>query len=501
MKKINTRSISADVEKEQKILIGMIINDQFLEGIQPFIKTYLVHTSGVKLIIQWCLEHLKSYGKAPGSQYMWEILEEKQHGIPQTEYEFCTSLIDRLDLENVKEFDAEFELKMAEKYISNRRLELLKKEIKQLEDVNGCNEILKKYVEELKSTKQQTLPNKVFTAMELMTMEVEEIRWVIDGVIPEGLTIFAGKPKVGKSYFLMNAMLDLAAGADAFGSIPTESSEVLYLAGESTVQLVVNEMQKILGGNQSAPGNLHVSPMGNWPRMHEGGMDALERWMEEHPDTRLIVIDTLERFKKPQKAPGYHYSEDYQNIAPLQEFAGKYHIGVIVVHHTKKTATADPFDEITGTVGLTAASDSIAKLDRMKTGKEGRIFAYRGRGIGEGELTFKYNGSRYSLVEDEAERYQGSEQRQTIIKYLNEYQVRHEEPIKRKDLVRELENRGVGKGVDILLNKMAQSGDIQKIGFGQYACRSYEDNGWRHEITLKILQRSRARRAAKLARA
>jgi RecA-family ATPase len=335
-------------------------------------------------------------------------------------------------------------------------------------------------------------PGKGFTAKELMDMETSEIKWVIEGVIPEGLTLFAGKPKVGKSFFLLDAGLAIATGSEAFGAVPTEPADVLYLALEDPITRIKDRLSKMLG-KLSASERLHIYPMGEWPRAHEGGIDRLNRWMEDHPETRLVIIDTLERFKRPQKAPGYHYSQDYGNLAPIHEFANRHNIGVVVVHHTKKTSTKDPFDEITGTTGLTAVADTLAKLDRTSTGRDGRVFAFRGRDVGEEELPFQFDNFRYGLVEDEAELYQGSESRQKIIRYL----CRADEPVDRKKLIEVMEAWGVGKGIDTLLQKMRKAGDVLKVGYGKYAHGKHDDSDltWRAELNQRIKKRLNRRRA------
>ncbi len=484
--KIQRRKVIADMDR--KIVIGMIVSTQFLKSIQPVFKTEYLQGKCCTSIARWCLEFLEKYDRAPGKGIQDIFHHHQRNGLDGTTSDLIENLLASLsgEFERSKELNTDYLVDEAFDYFKKRQLEIFHEDFEHYLERNEIEEA-ERLFSEFKPIKQVKERSKGYTAEELMNIELPEIRWVIDGIIREGLTLFAGKPKVGKSYFLLNAAIDVASGDDAFGCIPTESATVLYLALEDPIARIKDRLVKM--GIQNPSKLFTVYPLGEWPRVHEGGMEQLEEWMQDHPDTRLIIIDTLERFKKPQKAPGYHYSEDYQCLKPLHEFANKHHIGVIVVHHTKKTATKDPFDEFSGTTGLTAVPDTLAKLDRAQSGKEGRIFAFRSKDAGEEEFLFRFDGCRYELSEEEAEQYEGSKSRQTIFRYLKLI----EEPIKRKDLVTVMEKWGVGKGIDVLLEKMVNEGAIQKIGYGMYAHKDYEDDSWRDAVIKKLRERRRSR--------
>src|SRR5213078_2739030 len=91
-----------------------------------------------------------------------------------------------------------------------------------------------------------------FTAADLMTMEFPPPTWAVPGILAEGVTLFCGPPKVGKSWLSLGLGLAVAAGGYAFDSIRVAGGPVLYLALEDTPRRLQARMGKLLGG-QPAP--------------------------------------------------------------------------------------------------------------------------------------------------------------------------------------------------------------------------------------------------------
>lgn len=479
-----------DSTLEQKIITGMVVSSEFLKGIIQAYKPAYLETSFARIVAGWCLDFYKKYGKAPGREVQNIFQDWSRNNKDTAEIDLIAEFLDNLSKqyegmpedERKEQFEGQFLLDRAVDHFERHRLKMLAEDMS-AHLSNGDLAEAQKLISEHRPIIRQAKRGQGFSAKELMEMEVPEIRWCIEEVIPEGLTLLAGKPKTGKSFFLLDAAIALASGTEAFGRVATEAADVLYLALEDPTARLRDRLNKMLR-DSPAPDRLHLYPSGQWAKAHEGGMAALEEWMEEHPKTRLVVIDTLERFKKPQKAPGYHYTEDYASLSALQEFAAKHHIGVVVVHHTRKGAAADPFDEISGTTGLTAAADTLATLSRAATGKEGRVFALRGRDVGEDEMPFRFADFRYQLAEGEVEQFQGSESRQSIVRYLR----RADAPVARKALIEVMEEWKVGKGVDTLLQKMVANGDVIKVGYGEYAHKAFDDSHitWIPEVDNRI---------------
>ena len=123
-----------------------------------------------------------------------------------------------------------------------------------------------------------------FTAADLMRMQLPEPRWAVNGIIPEGLSLLAGKPKLGKSWLALNIALAVATGGTALGSIHVEQGDVLYLALEDTKKRLQGRLDKLLHRqNAAAPERLTFATL--WPRQDKGGLAALTEWLESHPES------------------------------------------------------------------------------------------------------------------------------------------------------------------------------------------------------------------------
>ena len=75
----------------------------------------------------------------------------------------------------------------------------------------------------------------------------EPIKYVVPGVIVEGLTLFAGKPKIGKSWLLLHAAIAVARGGFTLGDIHCDEGDVLYCALEDNLRRLKSRMAKLLG--------------------------------------------------------------------------------------------------------------------------------------------------------------------------------------------------------------------------------------------------------------
>ncbi len=217
------------------------------------------------------------------------------------------------------------------------------------------------------SPSQQGQPA-IFSLPDLLSWELPPVRWTIPEILPEGLTLLAGKPKLGKSWLALSVALSIAAGGVALGAQPVAKGDVLYLALEDNARRLQSRARRLLASMTETPSNLEFAL--DWPRLGEGGLAYLEEYLKTHPDLRLVVIDTWARVAPPSgERRCSQYEGDYESLTPLKRLADTYHVSILAVHHLRKTGSSDVLDEIIGSTGVTGAVDGtmILKRDRGQT--------------------------------------------------------------------------------------------------------------------------------------
>ncbi len=247
-----------------------------------------------------------------------------------------------------------------------------------------------------------------------------DVKWSVPDILPEGLTWLCGKPKLGKSWLLLAMMCAIACGGVALGNIPVEEGEVLYLSLEDTERRLVSRANTVLENLEASP-NFYCQT--SWPRMNDGGLEALEEWLQAHPKARLIGIDTWGKFKPTTHSGNkQQYDEDYEAITPLQELAGKYNVSIVLVYHMRKQESDDPLDMVTGSVALAGAVDGFLLLYRKRGENDARLFV-TGRDIEEEQelmLSFKQETASW-IIKGNADENAGTPEQQAILNELKKY--------------------------------------------------------------------------------
>ena len=181
---------------------------------------------------------------------------------------------------------------------------------------------------------------------------------VIDGLLYPGTYLFAGAPKVGKSFLVAQLAYHVSTGQSLWDH-EIHAGTVLYLALEDDYPRLQERMFRMFGveGTDKLHFAVYAKQIGN-------GLDEqLEKFVEEHPDTRLIVIDTLQKIRE-MGGEAYSYADDYQIVGRLKQFADRKGLCLLVVHHTRKTPSGDKFEMISGTTGLLGCADGAFILQK-----------------------------------------------------------------------------------------------------------------------------------------
>lgn len=241
-------------------------------------------------------------------------------------------------------------------------------------------------------------------AQELRTKKFNPVKWVVPGLIPTGLTVLAAPPKTGKSLFGFHLSIASAIGGCALGKIDVPKGDVLYLALEDTERRL---QERILGSD--IPEDCDLSRLTfttECPRQDEGGMKVLRDWLQTHKNASLIFIDTLQKFRKLSNGKLNVYAEDYECMSQLKKLADEFNVAIVVIHHLKKTSRKsmiedDWLTQLSGSMAISGAADTILILDRPRTSTHGTL-KITGRDVEEKELSLKLDGFGWCIEGDKS---------------------------------------------------------------------------------------------------
>ena len=233
------------------------------------------------------------------------------------------------------------------------------------------------------------------TAEDLQNRTYEPTHFLADELVPEGLHILAGAPKIGKSWLALWLCLRVAQGQPLW-NFTTVQGEVLYLSLEDSFQRI---QTRLFDPTEDAPLTLHFAIMAD--TLKHGLEQQIEQFLTEHPTTKLVVIDALQRVRAAG-GDGNLYANDYQDIGLLKQLADKRHIAILLIHHLRKLHDDDPMNMISGSTGSSGAADSAFVL--QKNSRLGNIASLHctGRDIPDRTLTLEFGEDDHiwKLLED-----------------------------------------------------------------------------------------------------
>ena len=237
------------------------------------------------------------------------------------------------------------------------------------------------------------MPHKLPTinAEELLSCPLPPTRFVIDQLLPQGLHILAGATKIGKSWLALALCLCVAKG-EPLWSFAAQKCGVLYLCLEDSYQRI---RCRLLDLTEDAPDTLYFSVLS--AQLHNGLEQQIEQFLSEHLDTGLIVIDTLQRVRGSGDN-GNPYANDYHDIGALKALADKHHIAILLIHHVRKLRSDDPMDMISGTNGISGATDSNFVLKERRRGSGEATLYCTGRDIEYRELPLVFDKTSYTWL-------------------------------------------------------------------------------------------------------
>jgi len=225
----------------------------------------------------------------------------------------------------------------------------------------------------------------------LLYEPLEKPSFVVDGLIPTGLILFCGSQKIGKSWLMLKLCLCVSQGIPLW-DMPTREGDVLYLCLEDTFCRIQDRLFRL---TDEASSRLHFAVASD--KLSDGLIVQLEDYLKEYPDSRLIVIDTLQKVRTASKDNAY--ASDYGDISLIKDFADRHSLAVIVVHHIRKQNDSDVFNKVSGTTGLTGSADATFVLQQESRASNAAKLYVTGRDTPYQEFTLRFRDCSWELVE------------------------------------------------------------------------------------------------------
>lgn len=313
-------------------------------------------------------------------------------------------------------------------------------------------------------------PNKwkTKTTDELAAEEIPPIKWIIPELVPAGLTIIAGPPKIGKSFLCWNLAFAAAMQGVALSAITVEEqSNVLYLALDDDRKLLQQRHQEILK-DQNIPKNVYLIDSESNVMLNSVGLHQLERYVDKY-QTNFVIVDTWQhaRPELPNTNKKTSYDIDYELLIPIRKFAHRKNIAIMLVTHTRKGSDLDnPFNMIQGSTGIQAGCDTLLMLT-----KEGDAPVLRtsGRRVFYNEYSMTLADGLWQMHEYEPQ-VRTSDEAERVLEALKEMKG---EKFTIEALAKQLDVKK--NTLEQRIKRMVDREQIIKIGRGHYVHPDYAD--------------------------
>ena len=227
---------------------------------------------------------------------------------------------------------------------------------------------------------------KVLSCRELLTTAWQDPPWVVPGLLPVGLTLLAGRAKLGKSWLALQLTQAVATGGSFLGK-QVERGACLYLALEDPPRRLAGRMKS--QGWSDLDAQADFVTVGS---LRAGGGEALAASIRDR-GYRLVIVDTLSRALAGDQNDGQAMTAA---LTPLQEAAHTAGCAVVMVDHHNKVGAAttgaadgvlepDPIVNVLGATAKAAMADCILGMYRQ-SGKRGALLVGLGRDVEKYQL-------------------------------------------------------------------------------------------------------------------
>jgi hypothetical protein len=330
----------------------------------------------------------------------------------------------------------------------------------------------------------------LFTAEQLQAMEFPPTSFLVGDIIPaEGVALLCSKPKFGKSWLAYDLCVGCTTNRFILGEMKPAQGDALYLALEDSRRRLQRWMTKLLPLGTPWPAKLTLKT--EWRRLHEGGLEDIRAW---HTHTKnnggepiLVVIDVLAKVRKPTGNKQL-YEADYEALTGLTHLAAELGLAIVVVHHTRKMASDDLMETVSGSFGISGAADTILVMANKASGA---VLDVRGRDVESRELAIEFNkeSCRWCIL-GMATEVHVSDQRARVRAALEG--TDEGLAVAEIAVAAQLPSRSAA---DTLLFKMGKAGEIERVKRGVYglpgtlsklAAKNTGKNGKKERLTDQV---------------
>ena len=226
----------------------------------------------------------------------------------------------------------------------------------------------------------------------LMDMNRERKSFCVEPLIPKGVCILGGAPKVGKSWLALDLCIRVAKG-EPLWDLPTRKGTTLYLALEDSIDDLQDRAYML---TDDIPHEAHFAVTAE--KLNSGLCDQIVSFVTEHPDTVLVVIDTFQVVRSRSSRAGY--AGEYAEIRKLKELADRFGMTILLVHHLRKQGDSDPLNRISGSSALTGATDGVYVLTQKDRNGNDADLICAGRRIRKREMQLRLENGHWELLAD-----------------------------------------------------------------------------------------------------
>lgn len=231
----------------------------------------------------------------------------------------------------------------------------------------------------------------------LMDMKLPPTKFCVETLLPQGISILGGAPKIGKSWMVLDLCVRIAKG-ETIWNLSTQKGTTLYLCLEDPLNRI---QQRLCMLTDEVPENAYFATAAG--TLADGLCEQIRNFVSEHPDTVLVAVDTFQIVRA--NTTDTSYANDYDDVRKIKQLADELEISILLVHHLRKQGDGDPLNKISGTTGISGAMDAIFVLDKSKRNADTATLVCTGRNIEYREMEMKLSKENcvWTLVSDSLE--------------------------------------------------------------------------------------------------